>query len=126
MLGTDSEELIFVEIGNFGKDVEKGIDIYLKERGRFTREFYGRVDVIAYNKQERIIALLSDRKHIEYLAFRTKEEATKKFKRKRKRAKENKKEFELSQEDYMLNLGNWIEPISRTKTKSKMNFIVLG
>ena len=50
MLGTDSEELIFIEIGNFGKDQEKGIEIYLKERGRFTREYYGRVDVIAYNR----------------------------------------------------------------------------
>ena len=26
----------------------------------------------------------------------------------------------------MLNLGNWIEPISRTKTKNKMNYILLG
>lgn len=126
LLGTDSEDLIFVEFNNFGKDPEKGLPIFLKGRGRFTREFFGKCDSLTFNEEERVIALIADKKFVEYICLRTRQEITKKFKRKRKRATEAKKVLEVTKDEFMSDLANWLEPISRKKAPFKLVDLALG
>lgn len=49
----------------------------------------------------------------------------KKFKRRQKRAKENQKEFDTSKEDFMKDLRNWVEPVSRLKLDAKVDQLML-
>jgi U3 small nucleolar RNA-associated protein 12 len=44
VIGSDSEELIFVNISDYGKDPETKLPVFIKERGRFTREYFAKID----------------------------------------------------------------------------------
>jgi U3 small nucleolar RNA-associated protein 12 len=69
--------------------------------------------------------LLADRKHLEVLRFRTKQDVNKKFKRRQKRAKEGDKELEYTKEEFVQDIKNWVEPVQRTKLSSKTDQIML-
>lgn len=71
-VGTDSEDVLFINLGDFGKDEESGLRVYCKERGRFVREFYSKIDQILHFSHENyeVIFLLADRKQIEILRLR--------------------------------------------------------
>jgi hypothetical protein len=43
----------------------------------------------------------------------------KKFKRRQKRARETEKELEISKEEFLADLKNWVEPVSKFKLGSK-------
>ena len=49
----------------------------------------------------------------------------KKFKRRQKRAKETQKEFDTTKEDFLKDLRNWVEPVSRSKLDAKVDQIML-
>lgn len=126
-VGTDSEDILFVNIGDFGKDEESGLRVYCKERGKFTREFYSKVDQILYHQGlgYEILVLLADRKQVEVLRLRNKKEVALKFKRQKKRAKEQGKEFEMEKEEFTSQIGNWIEAIHKKKFKGKVNNLLI-
>jgi hypothetical protein len=44
VIGSDSEELVFVNISDYGKDPVTKLPVFVKERGRFTREYFAKVD----------------------------------------------------------------------------------
>jgi len=122
--GTDSEDILFVEAKNFGKNEDTKLPEYIKIAGSYTREYFSKVDQITYSKGSKQLVLLSDRKYYEFLDFRSKEEVLKKFKRKVKRAKEAKKEYELTKEEFSADYANWIDAAGRVKSKSKLNSII--
>lgn len=124
-IGTDSEDIMFINVADFGKDEESGLRIYCKERGKFVREFYSKVDQIIFYQGFgfELLFLLSDRKQIEVLRLRNKKEVSKKFKRKKKRAGEQGKELEIEKNDFMSDIGNWLEPIKKIRVKGKIDSI---
>jgi U3 small nucleolar RNA-associated protein 12 len=125
VIGSDSEELIFVNISDYGKDPETKLPVFIRERGRFTREYFAKVDQIAFDAANSLLILLADRKHMELLKFRSKQEVAKKFKRRQKRAKESKKELDFTKEDFVQNIKNWVEPVQRVKLSQKIDQLML-
>jgi U3 small nucleolar RNA-associated protein 12 len=125
VIGSDSEELIFVNISDYGRDPVTKLPVFVKERGRFVREFFAKVDQIEFDSSNGILILLADRKHLEVLKFKKQLEVVKKFKRRTKRAKENEKELEVSKEEFLRDLKNWVEPVSKFKLAAKTDQIML-
>ena len=124
IVGTDSEDLIFVNFSDFGKDTDTKLRTYLKERGRFTRDYYSRVNQISYEPSNKLIFMLTDRRFVEVVGFRTKAEVQKKFKRRKKRAEKSGKEFEFTKEQFMGEIGNWVDPIARRKPQGKFDYLI--
>lgn len=125
VVGSDSEELLFLNISDYGRDPVSKLPVFVKERGRFVREFFAKVDQIEFDAQNGLLILLADRKHLEVLKFKKQIEVIKKFKRRQKRAKEHEKELEISKEHFLRDLKNWVEPVSRFKLSSKTDQIML-
>lgn len=125
VIGSDSEELIFVNISDYGRDPESKLPVFIKERGRFTREYFAKVDQIEFDKENQLLFLLADRKHMEIVKFRNKKDVNKKFKRKLKRQKESGKELEQTKEQFVQNIKNWVEPVQRVKLSKKMDQLLL-
>lgn len=125
VVGSDSEELIFINFSDYGRDPVTKLPVFIKERGRFTREYFAKVDQIQYDKQNSLLFLLADRKHLEVLKFRNKKDVNQKYKRKQKRAKEGEKEVEISKDQFTTDIKNWVEPVQRTKLAAKIDQILL-
>jgi U3 small nucleolar RNA-associated protein 12 len=126
VVGTDSEDLIFLNFGDFGKDEESKLRVYCRERGRFVREFYGRVDQIGFDEKNKALFLLSNRRQVEVLKFRSSKEVVKKFKRRKKRAEQNGKEFEFNKEEFMKDIGNWVDALHNRRLKGKVDSFLLA
>lgn len=124
-VGTDSEDVLFLNLADFGKDLDSGLRVYCKERGRFVREFYSKVDQVLYYKggDFELLFLLADRKQVEVLRLREKKEVLKKFKRKKKRAREKGDVFETEETEFLGEISNWIEPVEKKKYKGKIDFL---
>ena len=125
VVGSDSEELIFLNISDYGRDPSTKLPVFVKERGRFVREFFAKVDQIEFDSENGLLMLLADRKHLEVLRFKKQVDVVKKFKRRQKRAKENQKELDISKEDFLRDLKNWVEPLTKLKLAAKTDQIML-
>lgn len=125
VIGSDSEELLFVNISDYGKDPTTKLPVFVKERGRFVREFFAKVDQIEVDIENGLLLLLADRKQLEVLKFKKQAEVVKKFKRRQKRAKENEKELQTSKDEFLSDLKNWVEPVAKLKLTQKTDQIML-
>lgn len=89
MYSTDTEDLMFIELGESTPDQSKPqIKQYYQSKGKFNREKYSKINCLVQDQQRNLIFMLTDKNTIEVLRVMSEAEVVKKYKRKLKRQRE--------------------------------------
>lgn len=130
MYCTNTEDLVFLELGETKSDEGSVMTKNYQERGRFKRDKFSKVNKLVCDYDRNLVFLVNEKNGIEVLRVLTEADVLKKWKRKLKRKGEKKpkhgemaaQEDDESQtkEEYLADFGNFVTEIQTKSFKEKI------